>query len=110
MFKNRFDILSKKKLKKLTRQFEHTEISFEKSEKFRKFNSKRAKKNKFFHKFSNAKNDDSVQNTIDRNEYKNRSKNREYRDNRRREKKISREKQKKCKSNNFIDFSKTNCF
>ena len=58
MLKNRFEILSKKKLEKLTRRFEHIEILFEKSEKFRKFDSKKVRKNKFLFKFFNVKNND----------------------------------------------------
>ena len=94
----------------MIRRFEHTEISFEKDEKFRKFDSKRVKKN-FIYRFFNVKiNDDDVQNAIDRNEYKSRSRNREYRENRRRADKISRQKIKEFKNNNFIDFSKINYF
>ena len=44
MLKNRFEIFSKRKLKKLIRRFEHTETFFEKSEKSRKFDSKKKKK------------------------------------------------------------------
>ena len=33
MLKNRFEIFSKRKLKKLIRQFEHTKVFFEKNEK-----------------------------------------------------------------------------
>ena len=51
-----------------------------------------------------------MQNAIDRNEYKNKNKNREYRENRRRKNEISREKIKDFKNNTFIDFSKINCF
>ena len=51
-----------------------------------------------------------MQNAIDRNEYKNKSRNREYYENRRRENEVSREKIKKFKNNNFIDFSKIICF
>ena len=58
MLKNRFEILSRRKIKKLTRQFEHTKIFFEKSEKSRKFDSKRIRKNEFRYKFFNVKNDD----------------------------------------------------
>ena len=105
MLKICFEILFKQKLKELTRRFEHTEISSEKSEKFRKFDSKRVRKNRFLYKFFNVKNDDDdVQNAIDRNKYKNKDKNREYRENRRRENEISRKKTKKVKNNNFIAF------
>ena len=44
ILKNRFEILSRKKLKKLIRRFEHTEIFLEKNENFREFNSKRINK------------------------------------------------------------------
>ena len=111
MLRNRFEIFSKWKLKELIRRFEYTKTFLEKSEKFRKFDSKRVRKNKFLYKFFNVKNDDDdVQSAIDRSEYKNKNKNREYRENRRRENEISREKIKEVKDNNFIDFSKTNCF
>ena len=111
MLKNRFEILLKQKLKELTRRFEHTETFFEKNEKFREFDSKRVRKNKFLYKFFNVKNDDDdVQNAIDENEYRDRNKNCEYRENRRREKEVWRQKIKKSKNSNFIDFSKVNCF
>ena len=51
-----------------------------------------------------------MQSAIDRNEYRNKNNNREYRENRRLKNKISREKIKKFKNDNFIDFSKINCF
>ena len=56
MLKNRFEILLKRKVKELTRRIEYTAIFFEKSEKSRKFDSKRIKRNKFFYKFFNVKN------------------------------------------------------
>ena len=106
MLRNRFEILLKRKLEELTRRFEHTETFFEKSEKFRKFDSRRVKENKTFYKFFNVKNDDDeMQNAIDRSEYKNKNKDREYRENRRHENEISREKIKEFKNSNFIDFS-----
>ena len=49
-----------------------------------------------------------MQNTINRSEYKNKSKSREYCKNRPRENEISHEKTKKFKNSNFIDFSKIN--
>ena len=111
MLKNRFEIISKRKFKKLVRRFEQIETFFEKSEKFRKSDSKKIRRNKFFYKFSNVKNDDNdVQNAIDQNEYKNKSRNREYRENRRCENQISREKIKEFKNNDFINFSKIDCF
>ena len=51
-----------------------------------------------------AKNN-SVQNAIDRDEYKNKSKNRQYREN-----EILHKKTKKSENNNFTDFSKINYF
>ena len=51
-----------------------------------------------------------MQRFVDRNEYKNKNKNREYRENGRRENEVSREEIKEFKNNNFIDFSKVNCF
>ena len=48
MLKNRFEILLKRKLKLLIRRFEHTEILFEKNEKFRKFDLKKVRKKHFF--------------------------------------------------------------
>ena len=72
---------------------------------------KKSEKNIFFYKqFFNVKNDNSVQNAINRSDYRNKSKIREYRENRRRENKISRKKTKKFTNNNFIDFSKINGF
>ena len=56
MMSNFFEIFSKRKLKKLTRRFEHIEIFFEKNEKFRKFDWKKVKK-KNLYKFFNVKND-----------------------------------------------------
>ena len=44
ILRNRFEVLSKRKLKELNRRFEHKETFFEKSEKFRKFYSKKVKK------------------------------------------------------------------
>ena len=109
MLRNFLDIFSKRTLKELIRRFEHIETFVEKNEKFRKFDSKRVKK--ILHRFFNVKNDDNdVQNAIDRDQYKNRSKNREYHENRRRENEISREKTKNFKTNNFIDFLKIDCF
>ena len=61
MLKNRFEILSRKKFKKLTRRFEHTKIFVEKNDKFRKFDFEKIRKNEFFYKqFFNVKNDNSV--------------------------------------------------
>ena len=51
-----------------------------------------------------------MQSAINQNEYKNRNRNREYRKNGGRENEISREKKKKIKNHNFIDFSKIDCF
>ena len=51
-----------------------------------------------------------MQNAIDRSEYRNKNKDREYRENRRRKNEISRDKIKEFRNNNFIDFSKINCF
>ena len=51
-----------------------------------------------------------MQNAIDRNDYRNKSKNRKNRENRRRKNEISRDKTMKFKNNNFIDLSKINCF
>ena len=111
MLRDCFEVLSRKELKKLIRGFEYTKIFVEKNDKFRKSNSKKVRKNKFFFKqFFNVKNDDSVQNAIDRSDYKNRSKNHEYRENRRRENEISRDETKKSENNNFIDLSKIDCF
>ena len=79
MLKNRFKTFSRRKLKELTRRFEHTKVFFEKSGKSRKFNSKKIRENKFLYKFFHVKNDDDdVQNAIDRDEYRNKNKNREY--------------------------------
>ena len=103
--------LLRKKLKKLIRRFEHTKIFSEKNNKFREFNFEKVRKNKFFYKkFFNVKNDDNVQNTMDRNHYRNKSRNRKYRENRRRENEISRDKRNKSENFNFIDFLKTYCF
>ena len=111
MLKNRFEILSKKELKELIRRFEHTKTFVEKNDKFRKFDFEKIKENKFFYKqFFNVKNDDSVQNAIDRNDYRNKNKNREYRENRRRKNEILRDEIKKSENNNFIDLSKIDCF
>ena len=111
MLENRFEILSRKELKELIRRFEHTNIFVEKNDKFRKFDSERMRKNNFFYKqFFNVKNDNSVQSVIDRSDYKNKSKNHEYRENRRRENEILREKIKKFNNNNFINFLKIDCF
>ena len=76
----------------------------------KKFENLITKNNFFYKQFFNIKNDSSVQNTIDRNGYKNKNKNRKYRENRRRKNEISREKIKEFKNNNFINFSKINCF
>ena len=82
MLRNRCEIFLKRKSRELIRRFEHTKIFFEKKEKFRKFDSKEIKEDKFFFKFFNVKNDDDdEQNAIDRSEYRSRNKNREYRDN-----------------------------
>ena len=107
MLKNRFEILLKRKLKKMVRRLEHTKIFVERNDKSRKSDSEKINENKFLYKqFFNVKNDDSVQSTIDRNDYKNKNKDREYRENRRRENEISRDKTKKSKNNNVIDLSK----
>ena len=47
---------------------------------------------------------------MNRNDYGNKGKNREYCENRRRKNEISRDKIKKLKNINFINFSKMNCF
>ena len=44
ILKNRFEIILKRKFKKLIRRFKHTEILIEKNEKFWKFDSKKIKK------------------------------------------------------------------
>ena len=51
-----------------------------------------------------------MQSAIDRNDYRNKSRNREYRENRRRKSEISRDKTKKSENNNFIDLSKIKYF
>ena len=111
MLKNRFGILLKRKLKELTRRFEHAKIFVEKNDKSREFDSEKIRKNKFFYKqFFNVKDDDCVQSAIDRNDYRNKNKNREYWENRRRENEISRDKTKKSENNNFVDLLQINCF
>ena len=72
MLRNYFDILFRKKLKKLIRKFEHIEI-FSEKKKIRDSDD-RIRKNKFFYRQSNVDNvnkNDDVQNAIDRNESKN---------------------------------------
>ena len=104
MLRNRFETLLKRNLKKLIRQFEHTKIFIEKNGRSRKSDFEKINENNFFYnQFFNVKNDDSVQTAIDRNDYKNQSRNREYRQNRRRENEISSDKTKKSENNNFID-------
>ena len=51
-----------------------------------------------------------MKNTIDRNDFKNKNKNREYRENRRRKNKSLRDNIKRFKNNNLINLSKRNCF
>ena len=51
-----------------------------------------------------------MQNTIDRNDFKDKNRDREYRENRHCENEISRDKTKKFKNNDFFDLSKINCF
>ena len=110
MLKNRFEVLLKLKLKKTDLMIRTYRNFFRKRENFRKFNSNKVEK-KFLYKFFNVKNDDDdVESAIDRNEYKNKNKDREYRENRRRKNEISREKIKEFEKNNVIDFSKINCF
>ena len=73
MLRNRFEVLFRKKLKKLTQQFEHTKISFD-EKKIRNFDSNRVRKNNFFYKQSNIINvseNDDVQNAISRSKSKN---------------------------------------
>ena len=95
----------------MNQRFEYTNTFVEKNNKFRKSNPEKIKRNKFLYKqLFNVKNDDSVQNAINQYNYKNKSKNREYRENRRRENEILRNKTKKFENNNFIDLSKINCF
>ena len=61
MLKNRFEILSKRKLKKLIRRFEHTKIFVESNNKSRKSNFEKIRKNNFFYKqFFNVKNNNNV--------------------------------------------------
>ena len=74
MLKNRFELFSKKELKELTRRFEHTKIFVEKNDKFREYDFKRIKKIYFYKQFFNVRNDDSVQSSIDRSDYRNKSK------------------------------------
>ena len=72
MLKNYFDILFRKKLKKLIRKFEHIETFFD-ERKIRNFDDK-VKKNKFFYRQLNVDNvnkNDNVQNAINRNKSKN---------------------------------------
>ena len=73
MLRNHFDILFRKKLKKLTRRFEHIEIFFD-ERKIRDSDSNKIRKSRFFYRQSNVDNvnkNDDVQNAIDRNESKN---------------------------------------
>ena len=79
MLKICFEILFRKKMKKLTRQFEHIEISFDKSEKIRDFNSNKVRENRFLYKQSNVNNvseNDSVQSAISRDKSRNKNKER----------------------------------
>ena len=104
-FRNSF----KTKIKRIDSTIRVYKDFFRKSEKFREFDTRKVRKNRFFYKFFKVKNDnDDVQNAIDQREYKNRNKNREYCENRHRENEIWREKIKEFKNNNFIDFSKIN--
>ena len=73
MLKNYFDILFRKKLKKLIRKFEHMK-TFSDERKIRNFDDK-IRKNKFLYRQSNidyVNENDDVQNAISRNESKNR--------------------------------------
>ena len=83
MLKNHFDILFRKKLKKLIQKFEHIEIFFD-EKKIRDFDDK-VKENKFFYRQSNVDNvneNDYVQSAINEDESKSRKKRREYREKR----------------------------
>ena len=104
MFKNRFEILSRRKLEKLTRRFEHIEISFEESDKFRESSFERAKENRFSYKqSSNVKDDDSVQSAVGRGGYRGRSRSRGYRGNRHRGGGVPHEQAKEPGDSNPID-------
>ena len=111
MLRNHFDILFRRKLKKLIRRFEHTKIFFD-ERKICDSDSNKVKKSKFLYRQSNVDNvseNDDVQNAISRNKSRNKKEWREYRERRNQKNEILHEKIKEFKNKNFIDFSKVNC-
>ena len=96
-------------MKELIRKFEHIEISFHEKEKIREFDSNGVKVNRIFYKQINVSEINSLQSAISRSESKNKSKKREYRENRDREDEISHEKTKRFKNSSFIKFFKIEC-
>ena len=110
MLKNHFDILFRRKLKKLTRKFEHIETLSEKK-KIRDSDD-RIRRNKFFYRQSNVDNvneNNDVQSAISWNKSKNKKEWREYREKRSQKNEISHEKISEFKNKNFINFFKVKC-
>ena len=77
MLRNHFDILFRRKLKKLIRRFKHTKTFFDEKKKIRDSDSSKVKKNKFLYRQLNVDNvdkNDDVQSAISRSESRNKRK------------------------------------